>query len=68
RITVPGDIAVTGFDDSPLAAQVTPSLTTVRQDVGQGAAHLVDRLFRRLGGDLCDPVIMVPELIVRASA
>jgi len=32
-IRVPDDLSVVGFDDSPLAARVRPSLTTVRQPV-----------------------------------
>lgn len=45
-IAVPGDVSVTGFCDLPLASQVRPALTTVRQDpeaVGQTAAGLVAR-------------------------
>lgn len=30
--TVPGDVSVIGFDDLPLSSQMTPSLTTIRQD------------------------------------
>lgn len=65
---VPEDVAVVGYDDVPLASQMAPSLTTIRQDLREGAHQLVDRLFRRLGGDLCEPVVMAPELIVRGSA
>jgi DNA-binding LacI/PurR family transcriptional regulator len=39
---VPGDLAVVGFDDHPLALRSRPSLTTVRQDVeakGRAAAQ-----------------------------
>lgn len=67
-IAVPDDVAVVGYDDVPLASQIAPSLTTIRQDLREGANQLVDRLFRRLGGDLCEPVVMQPELVVRASA
>ncbi|ATE65056.1 LacI family DNA-binding transcriptional regulator [Rhizorhabdus dicambivorans] len=67
-MSVPDDVAVVGYDDVPLASQMAPSLTTIRQDLREGANQLVDRLFRRLGGDLCEPVVMAPELIVRASA
>ena len=67
-IAVPRDVSITGYDDSLLAAQATPPLTTVRQDVAQGAALVVDRLFRRIGGDLCERVVLTPELVVRATA
>jgi len=67
-LRVPEDVAVIGYDDVPLAAQMSPSLTTIRQDLREGARQLVDRLFRRLGGERCGPVVMKPELVVRASA
>lgn len=41
---VPGDIAVTGFDDTPMAALSDPPLTTMRQnalEVGKAAAELL---------------------------
>jgi DNA-binding LacI/PurR family transcriptional regulator len=43
-VTVPGDLAVVGFDDIPLASYVYPSLTTVAQptaDMGQKAMEMV---------------------------
>lgn len=67
-LRVPDDISVVGYDDVPLASQVRPALTTVRQDLRQGAEHLVDSLFKRLSGDRCASVVMVPELVVRTSA
>ncbi len=67
-LTVPGDVSVVGYDDVALAAQITPALTTIRQDLREGAERLVDILFRRLGGEMVDPVVMSPELIIRASA
>jgi LacI family transcriptional regulator len=35
-VPVPGRVAVTGFDDTPLAAASEPSLTRVRQPVARG--------------------------------
>ncbi len=69
RRSVPGDVAVAGFDDVPEAAYYTPPLTTVRQDfleVGRLSFHLLldeiesaTRTSRR--------VTVAPELVVRAS-
>jgi DNA-binding LacI/PurR family transcriptional regulator len=67
-LSVPVDVSVVGYDDVPLAAQITPSLTTIRQDLKQGANRLVDMLFRRLDGERTESVVMKPELVVRASA
>lgn len=51
-ILVPEDVSLAGFDDVPMAALLTPALTTVRQparDMGYRAASL---LFELLGGGL----------------
>jgi LacI family transcriptional regulator len=43
-LNVPQDISVIGYDDTHLAASVSPSLTTMHVDtiaMGQGAVHLV---------------------------
>ena len=38
-LTVPGDLSIVGFDDSPVASNSRPQLTTVRQDLaGKGHA------------------------------
>ncbi|KQN19425.1 LacI family transcriptional regulator [Sphingomonas sp. Leaf33] len=67
-IAVPEHMAVTGFDDLPVAAQTAIPLTTVRQDLVAGAAAMVDRLFARIAGDPAPSLQMQPELIVRDSA
>jgi len=50
-LAIPGDIAIAGFDDIVLAAQVVPALTTIRvprYEIGQRAgALLCDRLAKR---------------------
>lgn len=69
-ISVPGDVAVAGFDDIPEAEFFAPPLTTVRQDfaaVGRaGVGLLIDRL--EAGGRPDDARgLMQPDLIVRSS-
>lgn len=67
--SVPGDIAVVGFDDIPAAAHTTPALTTIRQplyEMGHAAAlHLIDRL----EGDAEQPqsITLPTSLVIRAS-
>jgi LacI family transcriptional regulator len=67
---VPGDIAVVGFDGIPLAALVTPPLTTCqvsRYDLGAQAVRLLlDQIAGCQTG--CDQIVVRPELVVRASA
>lgn len=67
-IPVPDRIAVTGFDDLPLAESIVPRLTTVRQDLVVGARAMVDALFARIGGTDAPSTEMAPELIGRDSA
>lgn len=64
----PDDVSVVGFDDSDIASQARPALTTVRQDVPSIAVDLVDRLFRRLNGEEALSATLPVELIVRDSA
>jgi DNA-binding LacI/PurR family transcriptional regulator len=47
-IDVPGRLSVVGFDDIPLAAMLTPALTTVAAPTAQAGAAAVDALLCRL--------------------
>jgi len=67
-IRVPDDLPITGFDDLPIAEQIVPRLTTVRQDLVVGARHMVDALFRRIEGEDVASIEMVPTLIERDTA
>lgn len=66
-LSVPGDVAVTGYDDIPLAAHANPSLTTVHQDLPLAAGTLVERLFRRMDGHDLPSVTLPAEIVVRES-
>jgi DNA-binding LacI/PurR family transcriptional regulator len=69
-LSVPEDIAVTGFDDNDYAATVVPALTTVRQDpLGMGAAA-AEAVLRMLDDPDSSPpaVVIQTELVVRESS
>ena len=65
---VPGDLAVVGFDDVPLASIFEPSLTTVaqpRRELGEQAMRL---LLRRIKGELPASLTLPHTLVARRSA
>ncbi len=66
--SVPDDIAVGGFDDSPAATSVTPALTTVRQPFDRISAEMVRMLLAQIAGEDTAGVILPTELVVRDSA
>ena len=74
-LSVPGDMSVVGFDDNPIAARMSPALTTVRQDhraKGRAAtAALAQALAAaKAGGPAPVPasVLLATELVVRESS
>lgn len=67
-LSVPGDVRVIGYDDLFLARTAAPPLTTIRQDLRAGAAHMVAGLLRRIDGETTQSVVLPPELIVRGSS
>jgi DNA-binding LacI/PurR family transcriptional regulator len=66
--SVPGDISVTGFDDSLLAALSSPALTSVRVDYAEfGAAATAALLAILSGAEVPAYTPSAPRLEVRAS-
>lgn len=70
-VAIPEELAVVGFDDSPLASQMWPPLTTVRQPVAEMAESATRLLIARTRGE---QVSSMPserfkcELVIRSSA
>jgi LacI family transcriptional regulator len=64
------DIAITGFDDIPLAEHTQPPLTTVHQPIYQIGGMLCEMLVQRLNGRPLEQeqVILEPSLVVRQSS
>jgi LacI family transcriptional regulator len=70
NISIPGELSVVGFDDSPIAGIISPHLTTIRQPVeqlGSEAAKLLASHLSPIGGDEAH-VRLEHELIERNSA
>ncbi len=69
-IKVPDQLAVVGYDDSPMAAIASPPLTTVRQDIAEIAA-VAFRLATAETDEIRErpkKVLLEPRLVVRESA
>ena len=67
-IQVPGNIALTGFDDIREARSLGVPLTTVRQSFHEMGFQAVELLLRRINGDkLPDNIIRPTQLVVRWS-
>ncbi|MEU5592893.1 LacI family DNA-binding transcriptional regulator [Streptomyces sp. NPDC020298] len=67
---VPEDVSVAGFDDIPVAAYVTPPLTTVRQPFDAVAQEGLKRLVHAIENPKADPMASSGppvDLVVRAS-
>lgn len=67
---IPDEVAVVGFDDSPLAESVDPPLSSVRQpaeEMGREMTRLLLETIRRPGG-APRRVILDTRLVVRASS
>jgi DNA-binding LacI/PurR family transcriptional regulator len=67
-LAVPGDVRVIGYDGLAIGEQTVPRLSTISQDLTQGAAHMIDMLLRRIAGEDTESVVMPPNLVVRMSS
>ena len=68
-LSVPGQVAVTGFDDIPLARHLRTSLTTVRQPIKQMGTAAFDVLYSMLNRERLPArdIVLPTELIRRES-
>ena len=67
--SVPGDVAVVGFDDSETARTSEPPMTTVSQDIEQAGHRMAELLLEQVGG-ATEPrqEILPTHLVVRTSS
>ena len=67
-VRVPVDLSIVGYDDSVLAAQATPPLTTVRQPYVEKGRIAGEMLLARLRGETPTSRSLKTELVVRGSS
>ena len=64
------DIAITGFDDTPMAEHSHPPLTTVHQPVYKIGRMVCEMLIKRIRGEFLEEeqIILMPSLVIRQSS
>lgn len=73
-IAVPGDVAVTGFDDIPVARHLRPQLTSVRQSIQDLGATAFETVYAMIGrgpgaeGDARGADIALPTTLIRRES
>lgn len=67
-VDVPGDLSITGYDDTEMAAHLQPSLTTVSTDVIEWGRAAATRLFELIDQLSPSDIVLQPaQLVVRNS-
>ncbi|WP_404480840.1 LacI family DNA-binding transcriptional regulator [Novosphingobium sp. BL-52-GroH] len=66
-LSVPGDVAVMGFDDLPAASITNPPLTTIMQDLKRAGEVLVDTLAAQIEDRAVPAGTLAAKLVVRRS-
>ena len=69
-LTVPGDVAVIGYDDNPLAAIHRPPLSTIRQDLDDAGRLLSRTVFQVIDDPATEPYdqVLPVQLVVRETS
>jgi DNA-binding LacI/PurR family transcriptional regulator len=65
---IPADVAVVGFEDSGVARQTQPPLTTVHQSVEGMGREMARLLLARIAGGPAHSTVLDTHLVVRESA
>ena len=66
-IRVPEDVSLLGFDDIPVAAYLTPPLTTVRQPFYEIGLYLASTMLSMLGREVGEVAIPSMDLVIRET-
>lgn len=70
-LTTPGDIAIAGFDDSPISGYISPSLTSVARpgrQIGMEAARILVNYLTTPDHHVAENMILPSQLIIRQSS
>lgn len=67
-LAVGSDVALVGFNDTPLVEHLPVPLTTVRSPMKAMGSAAMTLLHQRLGGEEASSVLLAPTLVVRASS
>ncbi len=68
-VTIPGELSVTGFDDSAFASLIFPTLTTVRQPLARIAETAVNELIHKdLAGETGEERLLDFQIVTRDSS
>jgi LacI family transcriptional regulator len=68
RLDVPGDLALIGFDNIPLAAHLRPSLSSINQPAHELGLSAIQLALRLAAGERVDPLSLTAELVIRDSS
>lgn len=66
--SIPGDVAVVGFDNIPAASLTSPPLTTIQQDIAGAGEALVETVLAQIEGRVPPAPRLPSRLIVRGSS
>ena len=67
-VSIPKEVSVVGFDDTPESGYYTPPLTTVRQDLREVGRRAVELVLSIVAGEALEQHLAVPpELVVRRT-
>ena len=66
--SIPGDVAIIGFDDIPAASLTNPPLSTIMQDLRAAGELLVETLLGEIEDRRMPPCTLPARLVVRRSS
>lgn len=67
-VRVPEEISVIGFDDTPICEQISPMLTSVRQDVSMRAEIALEKLRALKEGEAIERTIRLPVTLIERES